>query len=220
MEDVPTRGEELPSTLIPLLARLSNSGVSLTRLGEGMREMAQLASYVNRHATQEPEFWKSGVKSMRLVGPAAHCILSIPRLDLFRYLDDDESDSSLLLLEILRLALLILLATLKNAFSLVGDELGHLLQQFSTLAPLMVNLSSFPELRLWACLIDACAREDPIPQLQMSEIRRAMRDLQIWKSEDAVTVAKGVIWIPFLLDGEIERVKGQIDQHSTFGTTN
>jgi hypothetical protein len=42
-----------------------------------------------------------------------------------------------------------------------------------------------------------------------------MGDLQIQKSEDAVTVAKNIVWIHSLLDREIERVKEQIDQHFT-----
>jgi hypothetical protein len=212
--DWPAKLEELPSNLIHLLARLESTGFSLVCLRDGLRQTAQLASYVNRHA-QQPEFWKAGVKATRLVGPAAHCVLFIPRLDLLSYLDDDESCLVLLLQEIVRLALLILLATLKRNFSLIADELGLFLERFLVITPLMVGCSFFPELRLWAYLVAACAREDTIPQIQMSEIRRAMRDLQIQKTEDAVTVAKNIIWIHSLLNRKIERVKEQIDQHFT-----
>jgi hypothetical protein len=218
MEDWPAQLEELPSNLIHLLARLESTGFNLVCLGDCLMRTAQLASYVNRHS-QQPQFWKAGVNATKLVGPAAHCVLFIPRLDLLSYLDDDESCLVLLLQEIIRLALLILLATLKRNFSLVADELGLLLERFSVINPRMVGCSFIPELRLWAYLVAACAREDAIPQIQMSEqmseIRRAMRDLQIQKSEDAVAVAKNIIWIHSLLDREFERVKEQIDQHFT-----
>jgi len=42
-----------------------------------------------------------------------------------------------------------------------------------------------------------------------------MKDLQIQKSEDAVTVETNIIRTHSLLDREIERVKEQIDQHFT-----
>jgi hypothetical protein len=214
MVDWPAKLEELPSNLIHLLARVESTGFNLVYLGDGLRQTAQLASYVNRHA-QQPQFWKAGVKATRLVGPTAYCVLFIPRLDPQSYLDDDGSCLVLPLQEIVRLALLILLATLKRNFSLIADELGLFLERFSVIAPLMVGCSFFPELRLWAYLVAACAREGTIPQIQMSEIRRAMRDLRIQTSEDAVTVAKDIIWIHCLLDREIERVKEQIDHHFT-----
>jgi hypothetical protein len=213
MVDWPAKLEELPSNLIHLLARLESTDFNLVCLGDGLRQTAQLASYVNSHA-QQPQFWKAGVEATKLVGPAAHCVLFVPRLDLLSYLDDDGSCLVLLLQEIVRLALLILLATLKRNFSLIAGELGLFLERFSVITPLILGYSFFPELRLWAYLLAACARADTIPQIQMSEIRRAMRDLQIQKSEDAVTVAKNIIWIHSLLDREIERVK-QIDQHFT-----
>jgi hypothetical protein len=214
IEDWPAKLEELPSNLIHLLVRLESTGFNLVFLGDGLKQTAQLASYVNRQA-QQPQFWKAGVNATKLVGPAAHCALLIPRLDLLSYLDDDESCLVLLLQEIVRLTLLILLATLKRNFSFVADELRLFLERFSVITPLMVGCSFFPELRLWAYLVAACAREETLPQIQMSEIRRAMRDLQIQKSEDAVTVAKNIIWIHSLLDREIERVQEQIDQHFT-----
>jgi hypothetical protein len=214
MVDCPARFEELPSNLIHLLARLERTGFNLVCLGDGLRQTAQLASYVNRHA-QQPQFWKAGVKATTLVGPAAHCVLFIPRLNLLSYLDNAGSCLVLLLQELVRLALLILLATLKKNFSLIADELGLFLERFSVITPLIAGCSFFPELRLWAYLVAACAGEDTIPQIQMSEIRQAMRDLQIKKSEDAVTVAKNIFWIHSLLDREIERVKEQIDQHFT-----
>lgn len=210
MKDSPARLEELPPTLISLLARLENTSFDLTPLGEGLRKMGQLSSYVNRHA-QQSQFWKAGVESTKLLGPEAHFILSIPRLD---HLDDDKS-CLLLLQETVRLALLILLAALKRSFSLVADELGLFLERFVAMAPLMVGVLFFPELRLWAHLVASCAREDPIPQSQISEIRRAMRDLRIQKGHDAVIVAKSIIWIHYLLDGQLESVKEQIDQHSS-----
>ena len=214
MVDWPAKLEELPSNLTQVLATLESTGFNLVCLGDGLRQMAQLSSYINKHA-QQPEFWKAGMKATKMIGPAAHCVLFIPRLDLLSYLDDNGSCLVLLLQEIVRLTLLVLLAALKRNFSLVADELGLFLERFSVITPLMVGCLFFPELRLWAYLVAACARKDTIPQIQMSEIRRAMRDLQIQKSEDAVTVAKNVIWIHCLLDREIERVKEQIDQHFT-----
>jgi hypothetical protein len=206
--------EELQFTLTRLIARLENRGVNLTLLGEGLRKMGRLANYINNHA-QEPDFWKAGVTCTRLLGPAAHCILNITRLDLLRCPEGEGSCSMLLLQEIVRLTLLTIMASLKKAFSLVADELRLFQERFSNLTLLMAGLSLFPELRLWAYLVDACAREDPIPQCHMPEILRAMRELQILKSADAVAVAKKIIWVDHLLDRQIERVKIEIDYHWT-----
>jgi hypothetical protein len=213
-ENGPATLEELSSSLITLLAKLDGTDGNLSSLGAGLGKMAQLTSYINRHG-QQPQFWKADVETALLVvGPAAHCILSIPR-EFPMHIDDDASFLPFLLQETVRLALLILLATLKKAFSFVADELGLFLERFSTLTPLMSGLCFYPELRLWAHLVVACVREDPIPQLQTSEIRRAMRELQFPKIEDAVIAAKSLIWINNLLDREIESFKRQMDQYST-----
>jgi hypothetical protein len=173
MLDWPAKLEELPSNLIHLLARLESTDFNLVCLGDGLRQTAQLASYVNSHA-QQPQFWKAGVKATKLVGPAAHSVLFVPRLDLLSYLDDDGSCLVLLLQEIVRFALLILLATLKRNFSLIADELGLFLERFSVITPLMLGYSFFPELRLWAYPVAACARADTIPQ-------RCQRYGELWE---------------------------------------
>jgi hypothetical protein len=158
--------------------------------------------------------------STNLLGPAAHCLLSIPRLDLSTNHGDHQSFSLLLLQETIRLALFILMASLKEGFSLGSDELKLFLDRFSAITPLITGIGLFPELRLWVYVVVSCARKDRVPPPQILEIRRAMNDWSIQKAEDAVMVVKGIIWIPCLLDGGIERVTEQINHESiTFSST-
>jgi hypothetical protein len=211
--DDPTRFEKLPPVLVSLLGCLENTCLDLTGLQESLTRMAHLASYVNRNA-QQPQFWEAGMASTNLLGPTAHFLLSIPRLDLSMHYGDHQSISPLLLQETVRLALFILMEFLKEGFSLGSDELKLFLDRFSAITPLITGIGLFPELRLWAYVLVSCARKDRIPPPQILEIRQAMRDLSIQKAEDAVTVARGIIWIPCLLDAGIERVTKQINQES------
>jgi hypothetical protein len=202
--------EELPSTLVSLLESLEDTCPNLANLQVGLKKMAHLASYVNTYY-QQPQFWEAGMSSTNFLGPTAHSILSISRFDFSIHHYGHPSRPALLLQELVRLALFILMATLKKSFSLAADEMGPFLERFSGLIPAISGLSLFSELRLWAFAVVSCAREDPIPPSQISEIRRSMRDLSIHKVEDAMKIVKGLIWIPCLLDQRIQRVIGQLD---------
>jgi hypothetical protein len=213
MEDDPKGSEELPSALVHLLKGLADIYPHLAGLQESLTKMAHLASYVNKHA-QQPQFWEAGMISTSLLGPTAHCLLSIPRLDLSMHHKDHQSISPLLLQETIRLALFILMASLKEGFSLGSDELTFFLDRYLAMTPLITAIGLYPEFRLWTYFLVSCARKDCVPPPQILEIRRAMSDLSIQKAEDAVMVVKGIIWIPCLLDGGIERVTEQINHES------
>ncbi|PVH83816.1 hypothetical protein DL98DRAFT_104439 [Cadophora sp. DSE1049] len=214
--DDPSQPEPLPLSLAPLFWGSGGNGFEPSHLEVSMRKTRQLATYIDKYSTQ-PQFWEAGIKSTTMLGPVAHCILSVPRLDVFRPHSDTKANPTMLLRECVRLALLILMALMKRAFSLIADELNVLLDKLLDLTREMADISYFPGLRLWIYLVNACAREDPISQLHLGELCRTMTELQISNSEQAVRVAKNVVWIHCLMDERAESVKDQIDQYLADG---
>jgi len=207
----PTRLETLPQSLLFSLKSLDDTSTDLAPLQESLMKMARLASYINQHAHQ-PHFWEAGMASTKLLGPTAHYLLSISRLDFSTNDQDHPSYSALLLSETIRVALFILMAILKEGFTLPADELDLFLDRFSAITPLVPSLSLSPVFRLWAFVLVSCARKDRISLPQILEMRRAMKDLSIHRVDDAVVAARKIIWIPSLLDRNIERVKEQLDE--------
>lgn len=194
------RGEPSPSVQA-LILRLNEASVELGEVGQALERAAYVASFVNKNAHQ-PQFRKDGASATKLIGPVTHFLLSMPRLPDFT--QDGNRYSELLLREMIRLALLILLAGLKRAFSLISDELGQLQERFSILLLLETNTYPlFPELSLWAIVVVASLNQGPSREFQIAEIRRAMRHMNILTSEAAIEVAKNVIWIEALTISEL-----------------
>lgn len=210
--DGPAQRGELSPSMQALILRLNETSVELGKVGQALERAAYVASFVNKNAHQ-PQFWKDGANATKLIGPVTHFLLSMPRLPDFT--QDSNTYSELLLREMVRLALLILLAGLKKAFSLISDELGPLQERFSIvllLAPSTYSL--FPELSLWAIIVAASLHEGPSRELQIAEIRRAMRDMNIPTGEAAIKVAKNIIWIEATTVSEIGRLPSEIDHDS------
>ena len=176
--------------------------------------MRQLAAHIDSNFTQ-PQFWEAGIKSTTMLGPVAYCILSIPRLDISGNSSEDIIDPTIILRESTRLALLVVMALLKQGFSLIADELHSLLEQLSTIAPLLASISCFPGLRLWVHLVHACALENPLSESTLAEICFTMRSLDILSGKQAFCEAEKVTWIHCLLDERAKSVEEQIDHYVT-----
>jgi hypothetical protein len=210
--DGPAQRGELSPSLQALILRLNETSIELGEVGQALERAAYVASFVNKNAHQ-PQFWKHGANATKLIGPVTHFLLSMPRLPDFT--QDSNIYSEPLLREMVRLALLILLAGLKMAFSLISDELGPLQERFSILLlPAPSTYSLFPELSLWAIIVVASLYQGPSREWQIAEIRRAMRDMNIPTGEAAIEVAKNIIWIEALTVSEVERLSPEIDHDS------
>jgi hypothetical protein len=152
------RGEPSPSVR-SLILRLSEASVELEEVGQALGRAAYVASFVNKNAHQ-PQFWKDGANATKLIGPLAHSLLSMPGVPDFTQYSNRYSE--LLLRGVIPLALIILLAGLKKAFSLISDELGQLQERFSILLLLATNTYPlFLELSLWAIIVVASLNQGP-----------------------------------------------------------
>jgi hypothetical protein len=209
--DGPAQRGDLSPSVQALILRLNETSVELGKVGQALERAAYVASFVNKNAHQ-PQFWKDGANATKLIGPVTHFLLSMPRLPDFT--QDSNTYSELLLREMVRLALLILLAGLKKAFSLISGELGPLQEGFSILLLAPSTYSLFPELSLWAIIVVASLHQGPSRELQIAEIRRAMRDMNIPTGEAAIEVAKNIIWIEVLTVSEVGRLSSEIDHDS------
>ena len=212
LDEDSSRSEPLSPALAPLFWESQEAHLDPSLWAISMIKLRQLAARINNNSTQ-PQFWDSGIKSTKILGPVAHCILSIPRLDITISSSRDIVNPTIALREATRLALLVLMALLKRAFSLIADELHSLLEKLWTVTPLLATISCFPGLRLWISFVHACAIEEPISELQLANIHRAMRELDISRGSQAFCEAEKVIWIHCLLDDRARPVQEQIDRY-------
>ncbi len=188
----------LSPSLQNLLPRLAVSSDTHARIATALAASARLAHFVNQHA-QEPHFWKHAVTVARFITPIMHLLLSLPRPA--EHNPDGVESSEVIHLELIRLALLIVLARLKQAFSLISEELPILEERFLDLwctAP--YHDERFPELALWAHIIIATREQIPAKDFHANAITMVMKFMRIRNSKDAVQSAKQLVWIDALMN--------------------
>ncbi|OQV01780.1 Fungal specific transcription factor domain-containing protein [Cladophialophora immunda] len=195
-----------------LLVRVRNSPAGLADCAIALEKGAQLAAFVNENGG-DPSFWKDGARAAKRITPVLHFVLSLRRLT------DTDSPSDIsseaVLRELVRLALLILVASVKQAFSLIADELTILLQRFSALVSTAPFIGAcFPELSLWAIIMVASLRLNQYNGLHAGATVNVMRAMRIKSGKAAVDVAKGLIWIDELMEMRAPNVIVAIDHAS------
>lgn len=117
-------------------------------------------------------------------------------------------------------ALLILIAGLKRAFSLIAGEMAAFQQRFETLLPLVAEaIELSPELGLWSMVVVACSHARPRHHPLIAAIRDMMTRLNINTARKATDVVKSIIWADVLLTTEAEDLILEIESASlTSGT--
>lgn len=209
MVDGPGRDEDAPRPpLKALVERLGSASARLGVVAQALARVSSVAARVGRHAAS-PHFWRAGLGATKLLGPAAHFVLSMPRPP--ETASGGRVRAELLVAEAVRLALLVLLAWLKKAFSLVADELGLFQAKFLALLPQTARLEAFPQLRLWSNMVVASSLEGKIPHSLVAEIRRAMSEMHVSSGHGAVRAAKALVWVECLGDAEVPRLIAEID---------
>jgi hypothetical protein len=205
-------GEVLPGLATALATPLLQNCPCLSQARRALEQTALIACFINKNA-QLPHFWKPDINATRLLGPAAHHILSIPRfrVDIAqRFFTDDE-----VFCEVIRLALLILMSGLKNAFSLTTGEMGAFQQKFQNILPLVPGVVEFcPELSLWSLIIVACSYTRPRPLSLITAIHQSMVRMGIQTATEAITIAQSIIWVESLMGYEAETLIVDIAHHS------
>ncbi|EXJ67458.1 uncharacterized protein A1O5_09471 [Cladophialophora psammophila CBS 110553] len=194
-----------------LIVRIRHFSDELAETAIALERTAQLATFVNNNA-QNPLFWKDGATAAKRITPVLHFLLSLRRPT------DSGSCSNysteLMLSEVVRLALLILVASVKQAFSLIADELTILQQRFSALLYTAPYDTHFPELSLWAIIMVASVRSNESNQLHASAVVKLMRGMGIRSGRTAVDIAKCLIWIDECMETNVARFIFDIDRAS------
>ncbi|KIY03501.1 uncharacterized protein Z520_00192 [Fonsecaea multimorphosa CBS 102226] len=206
----------LSPSMQDLLIRIRNSSEELAEMANALERTAHLAAFVNNNSV-EPLFWKDGAAAAKRITPVLHFLLSLRRPT-----DDDPNispSSEVVLREVVRLASLILIANVKQAFSLIADELTILQQRFSAYASMASHTDTcFPELRLWAIIMVTSLRFQ-IDKLDVRATVNAMRALGIESGKSAIDVAKSLIWIDELMETRVPEVILEIDHALCFSET-
>ncbi|KIW65371.1 hypothetical protein PV04_07637 [Phialophora macrospora] len=200
----------LSTSLQGLVLRLSRGSDEDANIAIALQAGGQVAMFVNQNA-HSPRFWKDGAAAARRITPVMHLLLSLPRPAEFDAAGNMSPKNTLL--ELVRLALLIMSTRLKKAFSLVSDELDTFLERFSILvrnAPCVDN--RFPELSLWASIIVASMeRSDPWRKVHVGAISTLMGSMGIQSGEDAVVCAKQLVWLDALMDSGSIHLQSEIN---------
>jgi hypothetical protein len=193
---------ELSPGLVNIIRTLSISESSphLLQACRALEQTALVAGFLKKNG-HEAQFWKGGMEATRVLGPAAHYALLIPRMA--------PKDSAAtytgaeVLCEMVRLALLILIAGMKKAFSLIAGEMAILQQKFWDILPLIPEaFGTCPELELWSMVVVACTHSQVRPHVMTNRIKDAMARMSINTATQAIEVASSIIWVDAVMDIE------------------
>lgn len=181
----------------------------INRIADALNRIRLIADTVNAHY-QEPEFWRreDDLSPLYMIGPVTHTLLCVPRVDP----KADDINSTELLCEMVRLAMLILLAALKRmySFSLDEIELTTLTAKFSSVLWTYCQNSSLQRndslhrLQLWALLTVATLQPFMHRVLFVSEIRRCMSYLDIKHASDAFQLSRDIAWLEIIGGTDME----------------
>lgn len=207
VEDGPAQHETLSEAMSDVISQLTRTAPHLLSLGDCLMALARVASYCKKN-TNQPGFWEGGPKAANLIGPVAHLALHIPRFSHGLHSAEKVAEQDLILHEAVRLALLVFIAALKQAFTLTADEIISLTGRLRYTTSLMDRISCFPELRLWVNVVCACSTGHQVSRHQTLQIQRAMRDLRLMDSQDVFGNMGELIWIPHLF----KTIELQIDE--------
>ncbi|KIW83801.1 hypothetical protein Z517_03047 [Fonsecaea pedrosoi CBS 271.37] len=199
----------LSPSLTDLLMRIRDSSEGLFDVTTALEKTAHLTMFVNNNGGN-PLFWKDGASAASRITPVLHLLLSLRR-----FTDPASSGHTLpklVLQEMVRLALLIVVASVKQAFALIADELAGLLQRFSTFVPMASRIDTyFPELSLWAIIMVATLQPDKPDLLHARATLNVMRAMGVKSGKAAIEIAQSFIWIDKLMEMSVAKVIFEID---------
>ncbi len=204
--DVRAEYTEIFPSLPNLIARLKTSA-SLSLTATALERASSLAVYVNKHS-HNPEFWEDSKRASMLIAPLSHFVLSLPRIPMDGIMSPD-----LTLREMVRLALLAILARLKRAFSLVSEEFYPLTEEFSRLVT-SSTCSGFPELRLWAIISVACLGEIRGKRRCLAGVYQIIGRSSNMTGKTIIQQAKDILWIERLMDLGADELSAEIDEYA------
>lgn len=191
------------------LSRLSRTSAVYTQIATALEASARLAHFVNDNA-HKSAFWRDAATTAKVLTPITHLLLSLPRPT---ECDDASSDyADAMHSELIRLALLVIMAKLKQSFSLISEEMDTLEQRFSSLtmtAPCFDD--RVPELALWAHITVSIIKHGPPRRSHIDAIRTIMKTLGIQHCRDAIRNAKQLVWIEALMKSGVAILELEVD---------
>ncbi|CRG86883.1 hypothetical protein PISL3812_03895 [Talaromyces islandicus] len=194
LEHAPSLGYTKSPLLETIIQRLQTSS-DLVSLPEALDRLALIAHFVN-NVTKTGSQWRKedDMTPLYLVGSATHILLSMPRLNpSYKIINSTE-----FLRELTRLAMLILLERVKQAYHFTSNELLLFEAKFSNL--LLAYPKDYgdvlPHLQLWAVMTVATLQPHAACQtLYAKRIANLMRLLGIESAQASFEMAKNIMWI-------------------------
>jgi hypothetical protein len=184
-----------------LVLKLSSASNEYAKVATALKAAARLAQFVNANA-HDPQFWKDGPTAAKHITPVMHLLLCLPRFVEFNATTTTASEA--VCIELVRLALLITLVRLKQAFSLISEELHALHERFWILSCTTPCADErYPELVLWAYVVVACKDDAHFRAVYVDAISRMSRNMGLRTGKDAVQCAKQFVWIEALMDPSV-----------------
>lgn len=195
---------EVSTTLADIVRKMASTGACcLLQACKALEQTALVADLLNKNG-HKPQFWNGRAESTSILGPAAYYALSIPRMEL-KSLPRHHAGMQLLC-EMVRLALLILVAGMKKAFSLIAGEMAAFQQKFDDLLPLTSEVFAVcPELELWCMIAVACTHGQVRPPALIMRIQEVMARMSISTAAQAIEVASSILWADAVMTTEAAR---------------
>uniref|UniRef100_A0A8H7KDT1 Transcription factor domain-containing protein n=1 Tax=Bionectria ochroleuca TaxID=29856 RepID=A0A8H7KDT1_BIOOC len=135
----------MSSPLTSVIERLTLYGNH--EIAGALKSFRFLVDFIS-HKAHDDKFWNSSSQGASLITPITHSLLSMPRPK--GVMGEKNDDSGDYVIEMARIALLIILARLKQTFSFPTDELSYLQERFRILL-FCHSGSEFPDLELLVC---------------------------------------------------------------------
>ncbi|KAI0890278.1 uncharacterized protein GGS22DRAFT_11318 [Annulohypoxylon maeteangense] len=177
-----------------------------------MNATAAAAAYINQNQ-DTPNFWIDDVKIARVLSPAFHEILTLEGIPL----PDDPLNpeySGIAAREAFRRAALIFLAAIKIRMGAGALEMGKHLEAFRQISQLpLVNWGLVAELNLWAHIISAMQEESPSRAWHVLTIVGIMENIGLQTGNQAMDLARGVIWVDAIDGGKSDSLCREIDNY-------
>lgn len=173
----------------------------LASVAEALERLSLIAHFVNSIFNTGSQWQKEDdMTPLYLVGSTTHVLLSMPRLN-----PSNENISPIdLLREMTRLAMLILLEKVKQAYHFTSHEPCVLEEKFSSLLLTYPNACGdiILHLQLWAVLTVATLQPRSAKQaLYTKHIKNLTNLLGIESPKAAFEMAKNIVWIESIVGG-------------------
>ncbi|KAI0013034.1 hypothetical protein F4779DRAFT_625482 [Xylariaceae sp. FL0662B] len=174
-----------------------------------IRATAAVASYINRYSDQSG-FWKDDITGARLLAPAFHEILRLDGRPLPE--PSDHHYSAVAAREAFRRAALVFLAAVKVRMGAGAYEMERHLEAFRQISQLpLVDWAVVPELSLWAHVTSAMQEDSHNRAWHVLTIVGIMQIMGLQTGNQALDLARGIIWVDALAIGKTDILCREID---------